>query len=522
MLLTGAVVVAPDALLAQPRDDGNLLTRLPTVDVLAVTCPLADDAGPLAPTYREHIAQVLQQVPGWRLDVVSDHPACVAQARPSPADAAAPDILTWVSWPKAMDGQAARLLVQVRWPGKGLEIQVQGREFVASPAASLLELPLTDADKGSETSSEPPALSVRTRTLLGGLVNLVASEKLARAADGDSQQQQQVARARDQALAALASGDDIAHPLPPSTSATLKQLRAMMLLRGACTDETPAALLRAAARLVPHDGGARTLAAIGQLRESYETSPCVAIAEDELVRAVALEPWSTQAIMNLGVFYELARNAPPARTPAAADTSDLAEQRLSQVWRQEAPKTPVAVELGVGGGPMLSLGGPNAYVVPNLAPGARLDVTIAPDGSGWGWRLGAALPWTRQVNLGEGLYSWTRLSLAGGGRYRLRLGRYFGELGANLLLAPVWAKGNGFDDDRSAVGLDVGAENQLRLGRRFGRLFVWLGGAAGYMFGRHIERWPNLEVHVDGLQRREQLPPWEVSLLVGFSTYWWL
>jgi hypothetical protein len=535
----GLMIAAPAR--AQPAAGDDHLAKLPRVALSAVVCsPGSGDTG----GQRGELQRILGQPAAWQVSVATGHAACEAGSA-LPPSVPAPDLVAHLSAPPAgelsqaeggpqVEGgpgpPAAGLLTRIRFrpPVDGLEISIQGRKFMGRLATTTLEFPAADDRFAAPAAPDVDSLSSPTPSVaeprgpaaqaLLGLLHLLGSEKLA--VVGDPQQTAAaLVQLRARALQLLAAADRPAlSDLAPATAASLKQLRALLLLRGACNDETPAALLRTAARLVPHDANARALAAVGQLRESYETSHCVAAAENELVQALALDPWNPLTVASLGVFYELARNAPPSTTQAARDTARLADQRLQAVWKDRAPVAPMAIELGIGAGVMRSS---QRYLLTSLAPAGRFELTLARDASGWGARLGAGLPWTRQVQLADGFYSWTRLSLAAGGRYRIRLGNVFGEMGMNLVLAPVWAQGHGFAPDRSAAGLDIGAENQLRVGRRVGPLSLWLGAGAGYFFGRHLDWWPSLDVHVDRLNERGDLPALDLSLLAGFSTFFW-
>jgi hypothetical protein len=307
----------------------------------------------------------------------------------------------------------------------------------------------------------------------------------------------------------------------PETSAVIKQLRAILILEGACSADTAAGLLRAAARLIPHDSEARAAAAIGRLLESNAPAACPHATENELLQSLALDRWSPSRVDDLGRFYELSLNATSdhADDPNAVP-SVVAAQRLEQVWEAQRPTPPRMLELAVSAG-IAKSAGTGDDLLSTLAPAARFEATLGRDSPGFGLRLAGTLPWTREQPLGSGTVSWTRLVVSVGGRYRNRVRRFYWEGEAGILLAPALASGHGFDVNMVSVGFDAGAALGARLGLRLGRYSLWMGLGGSYFGASQIPGWPDLTIRATGVAETSVLPAVDVTLLVGVSQLFW-
>lgn len=414
-----------------------------------------------------------------------------------------------------VDGTVVRTRVSFATAEK-LTVVVSGRKFSAAVASQSLDFPSrSPASVNFEAGAElPEALFTR------GLIALLAHRRRA-AAVTDPGKLVALAPLEKLAFAALEQADRREVELfDPETSAVNKQLRAILILGGACSADTASGLLRAALRLIPHDSEARAAAAIGRLMESSAPSPCPQVTEQELLQSLALDRWNEARVDDLGRFYELSLNAAAAHPEdARAVPADTAERRLADVWQTRAPIAPRVIELGVSAGISKSMGA--TELLRTLAPAVRFDATFGRDSRGFGLRLGATLPWTRERPLGDGTVSWTRLVLSAGPRYRSRVGRFYWELDAGLLLAPAFATGHGFTMDFSSVGLDAGAEAGARVGLRFGRFSLWAGAMGSYFAAKYLPGWPDLTLTATNLEETGTLPSTEVVFLAGVSQMFW-
>jgi hypothetical protein len=332
---------------------------------------------------------------------------------------------------------------------------------------------------------------------------------------------------RGRALALLDQADSRhVEYLTPTTSALIKQLRAIIILDGACSEDTASGLLRAAARLVAHDANARAAAALGRLAEVNSAQSCTRTTEKELLSSVMLDLWNQGRVQDLGQFYELSLNAASNATSGPREggnevTALVAQDRLKDAWGDHPPESPHMLEMGIGTGLATSSDGD---LVRRFAPLARVDFTFGRDGPGIDWRVGATLPWTREVQVEPHSASWIRLAAAAGPRYRDRYTRFYWEIAPALVLAPVFVSGHDFDENYRSVGLDGGANLGTRVGTRWGETSLWLGVGVDYFFAKHIPGWPDLSLRAhlpNGEISDKQLPEVDFLVTLGVSRILW-
>jgi hypothetical protein len=393
-----------------------------------------------------------------------------------------------------------------------LETELNGRIFTAALAARSIEFPPYSVADGEGAAHLPEGGFLR------GIVEATALGRRAGAAETD-QQRAALTSLRARALADLAAADrrDVSY-LQPVTSATVKQIRASLILDGACSEDTAAGLLRAASLLVPYDAEARAAAVIGRLKESG-TDTCFRVAEQGLLEGLAADRWSRERIAALAQFYEMNANANSATVDdASAVPADEAVATLTRVFSQDTPPSPHVLELAVAVGLAKTV---TLDFWRTAAPTAHIEATIGRDRPGFGVRFAATLPWTRELTLGRGVATWTRLTLGGGPRYRARYRRFYLEGDLALLVAPTFAKGQGFDQDFTAFGLDAGAGLGGRVGLRMRGFSIWLGIEGSYFFARHLPFWPDLTIRVANATVTETLSDGDVNLMVGVSQMLW-
>jgi hypothetical protein len=463
---------------------------------------------------------------GVTIDLLANPPACQgddALMRPPEGT----DIVVH-TWRGSRKGTAILRIRIVFSPANRLDLRLYGRPFSAAFASSSIEFPARTEVQGpvpapgqtlTLTDSPPEAQFLDAMTAMTAYRReLKAHPDGADGPAGPVTGRIEALRAR--ALVRLEEADRRqVESFNPTTSATLKQLRAALILDGACSDDTAAGLLRAAARLVPHDSEARAAAAIARLGDTGASHTCLRETEDELLQSLAQDRWSERRVEDLGHFYELAMNAASGRNDDPRSLpADVAAARLREAWQERAPPAPRCLELGIGAGFATA---PTAEALRGSAPAARLEATFARDGAGFGLRLSATLPWTRELVMGTGTASWSRVPIAVGARYRNRVRRFYVEVDGNLAVAPAFAAGHGFDTNLDAVGLDAGAGGGARIGLRFGRLSIWAAAGATYYFARRISWWPDLTVSVDNQPTTTTLPDLDVAAVVGISQILW-
>jgi len=469
---------------------------------------------------------------GAPLHLVDDPAACSAVQSGQTLPATTADLLVSGSAFREADHTLTQIRVAFSEPQR-LDMRLYGRTFVIPMVSSAVAFPARlgaeptpPVTYGPEVAPDrPPAAETPPPEglFVQGMIALVQRRHLTGAASPDA-----IARAAVDldalALRKLEEADQRAVAYAePETAAVLKQLRALLILDGACSADTVAGLLRAAALLVPHNTDARAASAIGQIDDRGVSETCLRATEQELLHSLAQDRWNQGRVDDLARFYELAMNAASGTTDDRRTLPvDVAAQRLKQAWEDHPPPAPRVLEIGLGAG--LSHAGVNEPIR-GTAPALHLDLTFGRDSSGFGWRIGATIPWTRDLDLGQGTASWTRFSFMGGGRYRWRLRWFYGEADAALVLAPALANGHGFDSNLEAIGLDGGVNGGLRVGLRAGLHSLWIGAGASYFFARHIPGWPDLNLKVDNngdsTSTTTVLPSVDVAVVVGFSQMLW-
>jgi hypothetical protein len=438
---------------------------------------------------------------------------------PAVASPAADVMVESLSIPQA-DGTVVRSRISLTTP-EAIGLRIHGRLFSIDLVAGRVDFPSRVPEPAGVKEAPLPEAA-----FLQGLAHFKAYRRIheARVRDdrlGDPDPREDDLRGR--ALAWLDQADTRhVEYLTPTTSALVKQLRAIAILDGACSEDTASGLLRAAARLASHDANARAAAALGRLAEVKSSQRCTVTTEKELLGSVMLDLWNEGRVKDLGQFYELSLNAASDKPEAGNEVAALhAEARLKEVWGDRPPESPRMLEMGIGGGLALSN---DTDVVRGLAPLARVDFTIGRDGPGIGWRLGATLPWTRDLEVKPHSASWLRLAVSAGPRYRDRIGRFYWEIAPALLLAPVFVSGHEFDENYRSFGLDGGANLGARLGTRWGGTSLWLGAGVDYFFAQHIPGWPNLNLRAhlpDGTINESKLPAVDFLVTLGMSQILW-
>jgi hypothetical protein len=513
--------------------------RLVGLGALALAAPLAAEAAPAeaaAPTATAPVRVIVcdeptgpltSEVAAWlsAVDVAvvlpQDSAACAALERGVRRPTEGADLV--IRGRRILEEGRQQVTTQVAFAAVDkIEIDLYGRKFSARLISTSVEFPRRDfanggapaasgsAGGGAASPSLPPEGS-----FIQALVRLASLRHLAAGCASKGNPGAAVCEPlRERALELLVAADDRGvEYFAPQTSAIIKQLRATLILDGACSADTVAGLLRAAARLVPHDADAAAAAAIGRLVETGLSPACLRTTEDELLRSLELDRWNQGRVEDLGRFYELAMNAAPgAADDPRALPSDHAAEVLRKAWDTSAPRAPRVLELGVSAGLSKTV---TNDLFQTLVPTAHIEVTFGRDASGFGLRLGATLPSTRELTLNTGSASWLRLILGVGARYRNRVRRLYWEIDSSLLVAPTFAAGHGFDANHDAVGLDGGVGGGGRLGLRVGRMSVWVAAGAAYFFVHH------LELQVENQAGTSRLPAVDVTAMLGISAMMW-
>jgi hypothetical protein len=447
--------------------------------------------------------------------------ACEAARRGGPLSAAMPDLVVATSTSVVDPVRPAPRRIAFRVEGHDIVVSVLGRELTGTFTTKALVVPVAPIE--TPPRPQPGAGGAAAETvasdLVVGLGRALAFRRMAARRNKSDDHVRLTELQRQTALAALTSVDEEwLSSEAPATAAVVRQLRGMLRLAEACPVDSPLDLFRSAARLVPYSAEAKVLVAVARLHDAYEPSACPATAEEELFESLELNPWSNEAVDNLGLLYELSINAHPEKRSSENQLSvDVAAQRLDRVWRDQAPRAPLALELGVGAVFSSAVG----QGLNEIGSAARFDVAYGRDETGWGARLGVAVPWTRQLAFpsahgSEPWVNWTRIAFELGPRYRVRLGRFYGELDAAVLVAYAIAVGHGFDVDHTAGGVNVGGAGAVRFGRRIGRFSLWIGAGASYYVGSD-----SLQLSAAGSSNVASLPALDVSVLGGASAYLW-
>jgi len=529
MLATGAGG-ASGTTSAPPASTAAAAPPLATVTVLVCPEEFAADPGltnemmrPLAPEIAALRTQGIVVSPTY----VEEH--CRAIRSGQSMSGPPPDLVLAISVASEQTIETSRALLTFRIDGHDVVLQVLGRALTGSFASKALRIPeIAWSDRktgGDGADANAAAGTALWPDLVAGLAGALAYRKVSARGKLPDDVRARADSMRQTAAATLARADrPWLSTQSPLTSVVVKQLRAMLLFDEPCPSESPRDLLDAAVRLAPYNAQSRLLAAIARLRDMFVPPFCAVVVRDELFRSLDLDPWSNEAVDDLGILYELALNARPETqiSPGKVSVDEAADQ-LDRVWRQDAPPSPLALELGVGA----SLSSAADQSLLELGPGLRIDLAYGRDGSGWGVRLGLELPWARQRSFPvtnangpvEGVRAWvgwTRPALDIGPRYRQRFGSFYGEIQPALLVAAVVATGHEFDTNYTASNLNVGGGGTLRLGRRLGRFSVWLGIAGSYFVGTS-------SVQLMALQTTQTatLPKVDLSVLAGASVLVW-
>jgi hypothetical protein len=129
-------------------------------------------------------------------------------------------------------------------------------------------------------------------------------------------------------------------------------------------------------------------------------------------------------------------------------------------------------------------------VVASLA-GSELVAGGALTAGLWGRAFGLVLSATGTAlhdgALGRGRTTWTRAAVGLGPGYRLGSGSVRLDVRAELLAGLVWARGEGYDVDRSAFAASPGGGAALELSRSWGSLLFSVGlSAAAWPFAQAL------------------------------------
>ena len=220
-----------------------------------------------------------------------------------------------------------------------------------------------------------------------------------------------------------------------------------------------------------------------QSRVLPRSDSCDALAE---TAAVVIAAWES----------DLAAREPPPPRFAAPEP------------RHDAP-TPAVVEPV----PQWSLGA--AFVASivdgDLTPGGMADVSFVPSGHALGVRASVTGTASRQITLGMGSASWTRVAFAAGPRYAVPWKRAQIDLHAELVAGILMLNGQGFRMTSSDTGFDPAIGGGIRFGGSRSSLSPWLDfGVIGWLQQDDVKA-ANPEVSA-GLPRLELLFSAGISL----------
>jgi hypothetical protein len=497
----------------------------PTVNTILCATSRGSGPDPIVPLR----ACIDEQVPGAaiKVEVVdasakSTDPAsrelCLQVAADRPLTGTADVVVTLARGTLDPDSEGVR--TAFRWDSPEVVFEIEGRPLHGRFSSKVLQFPARRSNPGETSPQAPECHSLR------GLVRALAWRRIRAVPEPSYSALVDAYANRTAAATELAAADSPpVQELEPMTAAVIKQIRATVLAGVICDEDTPAELMRAAARLVPGSAEAHGLAAIARLREAYHPVRCVARAERELYAALELDPWGDEAAANLGVLYELSLDARPESGPGEIAVSD-ADHRLTEVWKDDRPKAPWTIEAGAAASLFAGfLAQPAGSTLRAFAPGGRAELTYARDGAGCGGRASVNVPWRREIPLKEvgsdrqrqGTASWTRLALGVGPRCRAGVGALYGEVMTSFLVASVLAVGQDFDRNRLSRGWDVGGELGFRLGRRFGNIAAWSGLSMSYFWRAGHE---GDSVEATNAEHRE-VPPLDLAATVGMSIFLW-
>jgi hypothetical protein len=143
-----------------------------------------------------------------------------------------------------------------------------------------------------------------------------------------------------------------------------------------------------------------------------------------------------------------------------------------------------------------------------LTSGARIDLTLGPAARSWRARMGFVGVGSHAETVAPGEGRWWRAYLTMGADVSLALGeRWAAVLGVAAAGGVVNISGSGYQNDRTARSVDLGAELASRLEWRRGQLRPWLGVA--------LAGWARRQDLVVGSQVMSTLPRAEPSLALG-------
>lgn len=237
----------------------------------------------------------------------------------------------------------------------------------------------------------------------------------------------------------------------------------------------------------------------------YRILPATPTCDDraEMV-AVTLAAWEAQVHTNLSLRLDRLSTAAPAQPVAPPpERGPYLSRAAGEVSR------PGNNQLALGAGLV------GAWQPDSIAPGARVDAMLNRRDSPWRGRLSAGGWGEHQVSVPPGYGDWSRLYLALGADYSVRLGRQWAATaGAAGVVGAFTIAGSGFAANRRAWSADVGGEVLLRVElRRWARVRPWLGLALVTWLRRQT-------VAVDGETTSLSLPRTEPLAALGTDFLW--
>jgi len=497
-------------------------TSAPAVNVTALVCPEVPGDSSVGATLSQPLAAgvaALQQQGVMFVPSFAEDGCRRARAGQTPPE---PDLVVTVAVGAGPGIERSPALIAFRVVGHDISLKILGRALTGSFASHALRVPglgwsdpaTGDAPRAMDAAANGPLWP----DLVFGVAGALAYRKISAREPRSDALTAQAAAIRGMTGATLARVDrEWLSEAAPLTAAVVKQMRAMLLFDEACPSESPRDILRAAARLSPYSAQSQLLVGLARFNEMHVAPLCAVVVRDELLASLALDPWNDEAVDDLGVIYELALDAEPEPHSSGKVSADEAAVQLEKVWQKEAPPAPMALEMGFAASVTSSV----EQSLRDFGPGARVELAYGRDGSGLGVRVGLAASSTRQltVNLdsSQPLVTWTRPTLDIGPRYRRRFGSFYGEIEPAFVAGLATATGHGFTGaDYSERGVNLGASGTLRVGRRLGRMSVWIGASASYFFGKS-----SLQLMALQQTRVAQLPQRDLSLLAGASVLLW-
>jgi hypothetical protein len=221
-----------------------------------------------------------------------------------------------------------------------------------------------------------------------------------------------------------------------------------------------------------------------------ESGSCVDLAG---AAAVVIAAWQRGLRPDLGP--ELPRSAPGAIAAKPAHPTTVTAAPAQSAW---------PMELGVA-----ALA---AAVAGDVAPGLQVDATIGSFGWGLGPRLVGSIESPHGATLGPvpGKTLWSRSTLGVGVRKRSVVGAFMVDAQVHVKAAFVRVRGEGFDENYTASGADVGGGLGVQIGWPYRWFAPFLGVGTTLWAGRKT-------VEVTGTAAETTLPRYDVSLALGVS-----